>query len=155
MSLLGKKVMLVDDEQDVLSSLKSALEHWQASVDAFLKPKEAFEAFAIQPDAYNIIITDIKMSVMTGFELAAKVRALRPQMPILFISAYDIQRMNSESNVAGETPYEGAFRKPFDLSRCYCKKIRKGFCAKSCLIISHDKAVKHFGHRAFSPTLSA
>jgi CheY-like chemotaxis protein len=116
MSLLGKKIMLVDDEQDVLTVLKSALEHWQASVEAFIKPKDALEEFAKQPDAFDIVVTDIKMSVMTGFELASKIRAVRPKMPIIFISAYDIQHAKSELPSGAEIQYEDVFRKPFDPS---------------------------------------
>lgn len=57
----------------MLTVLKSALEHWQASVAAFIKPKDTLAEFAKQPDAFDIVVTDIKMSVMTSFELASNV----------------------------------------------------------------------------------
>lgn len=115
-SLIGKKILLVDDEQDVLSVLKSALEHWQAKVDAFLKPKDALEAFAKQPDDFAIVVTDIRMSVMTGFELASKIRTLRPKMPIIFISAHDIQRASDLAKDSTAFSNEDIIKKPFDVS---------------------------------------
>lgn len=133
MSLHGKKILLVDDEKDVLAALKSALEHWHGSVEAFSNSKDAFDAFANQPDSFDIVVTDIKMSVMTGFELAAKVRAIRPRIPIIFISGYDVQSAKQEL-LAGEIKYEDVFRKPFDMAilrDAILSKVEKASDAKS------------------------
>lgn len=51
MTLLGKRVMLVDDEPDTFTVLKMVLESWYGEVDAFSKPKVALDAFTMQPGA--------------------------------------------------------------------------------------------------------
>ena len=80
--------MLVDDEQDITSVLKSALENAGFSVDAYNNPIQALDNF--KPDYYDRIITDIRMPSMNGFELARKIWAIDSSADICFLTAFEI-----------------------------------------------------------------
>lgn len=124
MALSGKRAMVVDDEPDILAVLRMALEKWQVSVDAFSEPPVAYETFARQPCEYDIVITDIRMPKMSGIELAEKIRTVRPDQPILFISAYEY----GSGSVAASTGYHAStkdlLKKPVTMP-AFCNAVQK------------------------------
>jgi CheY-like chemotaxis protein len=82
-----KTILIVDDTPALLSlvtTVVSMANH--ASVQAACA-EEALEAFARSP-VPDVMVTDIRMPGMNGFELARKVRKSNPDLPILFISGY-------------------------------------------------------------------
>jgi two-component system, cell cycle sensor histidine kinase and response regulator CckA len=59
----------------------------------------------------DLLITDVRMPIMDGWELSARLRRQRPDLPVLFVSGYDMEL----SRHAGDRHEAGAFlRKPFD-----------------------------------------
>ena len=82
MTLLGKRVMLVDNEPDTLTVLKMVLESSYGKVDAFSKPKVALDAFVMQSGPYDLMVTDVRMPQMSGIELAGKIHAIKPEQEI-------------------------------------------------------------------------
>jgi CheY-like chemotaxis protein len=81
-------VLYVDDDPAIVSLTTRVLERLAYRVDGYHNPKEALEAFRAHPERYSVVITDLSMPVMSGFELAAEVRAVRPDTPILLTSGY-------------------------------------------------------------------
>jgi len=81
--------MLVDDEPDILDSLKALLEQQGYKVNIFKDGPSAFQAFSKDPDFFDIIITDITMPKMTGNELAARILNIRKNMPIILCTGYN------------------------------------------------------------------
>jgi PleD family two-component response regulator len=61
------KILLVDDDDDILISIKHYLEDNDFIVDTFSSPLEAISAF--KPELYDLLLIDIKMPEMNGFEL--------------------------------------------------------------------------------------
>jgi CheY-like chemotaxis protein len=84
--------MIVDDEKDILAILKSGLETKGGfAVDTFSSGEAALQAFASHaPDYYDIVLTDIRMPKMNGFELYRKIREKNASIPIAFITAFEI-----------------------------------------------------------------
>jgi CheY-like chemotaxis protein len=84
--------MIVDDEKDILSILKSGLESkGKFAVDTFSSGEAALQAFGDGPsDRYNLILTDIRMPKMNGFELYRRIRERNTSIPIAFITAFEI-----------------------------------------------------------------
>ncbi len=84
--------MIVDDEGDILSILKSGLESKGGFVvDTFSSAEAALRAFSSSPpDRYRLILTDIKMPKMSGFDLYRKIREMNESVPIAFITAFEI-----------------------------------------------------------------
>jgi CheY-like chemotaxis protein len=84
--------MVIDDEKDILAVLKAGLESKGGfSVDVFSNGEDALQAFASrQPDHYSLVLTDIRMPKMNGFELYRRLKDKNPSVPIAFITAFEI-----------------------------------------------------------------
>jgi DNA-binding response OmpR family regulator len=61
------KILVVDDEADLTMLCRLALEYHGFKVDSFNDPQEALSSY--KPDFYDLIILDIKMPKMDGFQL--------------------------------------------------------------------------------------
>lgn len=89
------KVMVVDDERDILRIIKRDLEanNNTFTVDIFSSSEQALQAFEGHPsDYYDLILTDIRMPRMNGFELYRRIKEKNPAMKIAFITAFEINK---------------------------------------------------------------
>jgi CheY-like chemotaxis protein len=82
----GERILFVDDEQVLGDVAKKMMQRigYQASV--FQSSETALAAFQKEPTAYDALITDLTMPEMTGVDLARRVLALRPSLPIILVS---------------------------------------------------------------------
>jgi CheY-like chemotaxis protein len=64
------------------------LEHLGCTVTAFTDPLAAVREFIQRPDDFDVVVTDVSMPHMSGFELASEPIAVRPEIPIIVISGY-------------------------------------------------------------------
>ena len=80
-----KTVLIVDDEPDVKLALKIALEENGFEVDAFDDPVMALDNF--KKGVYDLLILDIKMPKMHGFELYREIRKIDSHVKICFLTA--------------------------------------------------------------------
>lgn len=81
------KIMLLEDEYMLLSSIKSFLLQKHHSVDAFESGKEALESFLSQKTKYDMFLLDINTPELSGLELLKKIREQEPEAPIVMITA--------------------------------------------------------------------
>jgi CheY-like chemotaxis protein len=89
------KVMVVDDEKDILRIIKRDLEasNNTFTVDIFSSSEQALQAFEGHPsDYYDLILTDIRMPKMNGFELYRRIKEKNPAVKIAFITAFEINK---------------------------------------------------------------
>jgi DNA-binding response OmpR family regulator len=88
------RIMFVDDEKDILSTVKRGLESNNAfTVDTFSSGESALEAFeSHSEDYYDLVITDIRMPKMNGFELYRRIKEKNQSMKIAFITAFEINK---------------------------------------------------------------
>jgi two-component system, OmpR family, response regulator ChvI len=84
-----KRVLIVDDEQMITTPLKLGLERAGLAVTAFNDPLKALEG--VKHERFDLIITDIRMPRMNGFELYREIRKHDPDSPICFLSAFEIE----------------------------------------------------------------
>jgi two-component system, NtrC family, response regulator AlgB len=104
-------VLLVDDEQNILKTVRIALEANGFIVTAFLNPLQALEA--LKEDHFDIGLFDLKMQPIDGIQLLREARVLAPEMTIVLMTAHG----SIDSAVAAMKL--GAFdylQKPFELS---------------------------------------
>lgn len=111
------KILVVDDEQDVVFTLKTILTEAGFSVDAFTNPSVAFEMF--RPEKYELIILDIRMPGLNGFELYMKLLEQDNSIKVLFLTAVNEFSMyakfkSSVSPMSGKRYY---LQKPVDLTK--------------------------------------
>jgi DNA-binding NtrC family response regulator len=80
--------MVVDDEEMLAEYVQALLERNGYTTKSFMDPKKAIEFFAANTKRVSLIISDIKMPGMSGTELAKKATEIKPDVPIILISAY-------------------------------------------------------------------
>jgi len=83
-----KKIFLVDNEIDITYALENALENYGFKVDSFNDPILALDNYKI--NFYDLVILDIKMPKMDGFELYIKLREKDPKVKICFLTASEL-----------------------------------------------------------------
>jgi DNA-binding response OmpR family regulator len=84
----GKRIMVVDDEFDLTLFYKMLLEFHGFRVDTFNDPRKALSSF--KPDYYNLVILDIKMPVMDGFELNEELQKIDSKVNVCFLTASEL-----------------------------------------------------------------
>lgn len=93
-SNIPPRVMVVDDERDILSILKRGLESKNRfKVDTFIDAESALESLKEKSDDYyDLVLTDIRMPKINGFELYRRIKESNPHMKIVFITAFEINK---------------------------------------------------------------
>ena len=82
---MTRKVLLIDDEPDLTYTIKKILEDNGFEVDTFNDPILALNYYKV--NFYDLVILDIKMPKMDGFELYIKIREKDPKVKICFLTA--------------------------------------------------------------------
>ena len=85
---MGARILAVDDEEGVLRLLKRALERDGNVVDTVSDPLQLLDGKK-GTDQYDLILLDVMMPGIDGFEFARTVRKVNKRIPILFMSAKD------------------------------------------------------------------
>jgi CheY-like chemotaxis protein len=88
-----KKVMVVDDEADVISVLEIVLEENGFEVDTFEDPIVALKSY--RAGVYDLLILDIKMPEMDGFELCDRIKKIDDNAKVCFLTASEMYYKNS------------------------------------------------------------
>jgi PAS domain S-box-containing protein len=84
----GERILYVDDEKPLGLMGKKILEHLGYKVDIYSEAVAAMNAVRVQPKAFDLVITDLTMPVMTGLELAQEILRIRSDLPIILTSGY-------------------------------------------------------------------
>src|SRR5262245_42496416 len=83
-----RTVLLVEDEEVIRAFVQTVLEQAGYSVVPAADGRAGGELFAATPDQFDLLLTDVLMPHATGLELVARVRQVRPQIPVVFMSAF-------------------------------------------------------------------
>ena len=83
-----KKILAVDDEADLTMLCSLALEYHGFKVDTFNDPQEALSNF--KPDYYDLVILDIKMPKMDGFQLYDEIKKKDHKAKVCFLTASEL-----------------------------------------------------------------
>jgi CheY-like chemotaxis protein len=97
----GERVLLVDDESTLVMIGTKVLQLLGYNVTAFTSAKEALAAFARQPDAFDLVITDLTMPGMTGIALADALLEIRADIPILLATGYIEESIREQATLLG------------------------------------------------------
>jgi CheY-like chemotaxis protein len=85
-------VLLIDDDADILTIFKHSLAQAGMHTYAFTNPALAVEHFRRNANSYDIVVTDIRMPQMSGFQVARAVKQIRPDIKIAFATSLDINK---------------------------------------------------------------
>ena len=94
-----ERILLVDDEEAIAGLERKMLERLGYRVRSRTSSLEALEAFKANPDAYDLVITDMTMPNMTGDRLAQALRAIRPDLPVVICTGFS-ERIDRERAAA-------------------------------------------------------
>jgi two-component system, OmpR family, response regulator ChvI len=86
--LLKNRILIVDDEPDIAQVLMMGLEKNGFAVDTYNDPLNVISNF--KADSYDLLLIDIKMPKMNGFELYNKLHQIDEKAKICFITAYEL-----------------------------------------------------------------
>jgi DNA-binding response OmpR family regulator len=91
-----RRILIVDDEEDVGKTFKMILENYGFDVDCFTDPIMALKQF--KPNLYDLTILDIKMPYPNGFKLYNQLKLIDSNIKTLFITALSsVESYNTEN----------------------------------------------------------
>jgi PAS domain S-box-containing protein len=104
-------ILFIDDELTIVEVVDELLSALGYRVTATHRSQHALEMFERSPDAFDLVITDRTMPKMTGLELAGRMRAVRPEIPIILCSGY---RFDPAEESIKNSGISAALLKPLD-----------------------------------------
>ena len=102
-------IFIIDDEEEILESLRRRFELEGISVETSRNPRDALEQ--MKKNLYNVVITDIKMPEMDGIELLDSLKNINPLCNIIMMTGYSNMTFVVECLSSGAADY---FTKPFE-----------------------------------------
>jgi CheY-like chemotaxis protein len=113
MELDQKSVLVVDDELDILRVIKRSLEADGGvnHVYAFTSPIEALEHFKVNYNNFALVLSDIRMPGMNGFEFIRRIRQINPTIKALLMSAFEFNN-NERFTALGSIIVDDFVQKP-------------------------------------------
>ena len=103
---------MLDDDFDLATLVKETLrKHGFKNVFAFTDPLLALEHFKINNKDYSLLISDIRMPTMNGFEFVREARKINPKVKILLMTAFEIDDKEL-SRVLPKPKIDGLIQKP-------------------------------------------
>ncbi|MBN3855020.1 response regulator [Paraburkholderia sp. Ac-20340] len=97
----GQVVLVVDDERALVSLAEELLAELGYEPVGFQSSSAAWEAFASDPERFDAVISDQTMPELSGLELAARVRQIRPTIPVILCSGYGTPELEKKAIEAG------------------------------------------------------
>jgi DNA-binding NtrC family response regulator len=124
-------ILIVDDEFDIISIFKQALKNKGFHVFGFTDPRLALEHFQLNVRRYELVISDLRMPGMNGYEFVKKVNKIKPEIKIFLMTAFEINDMEFK-RLLPKVKIEGLLQKPISLadftstvSKCIPSRIGK------------------------------
>ncbi len=84
----SERILLVEDEALLAEMIERMLHSLGYTVSVFTSSLEALSAYEINPDNFDLVITDMTMPEMTGTDLTKKILALRPELPVILCTGF-------------------------------------------------------------------
>jgi response regulator RpfG family c-di-GMP phosphodiesterase len=111
-----KTVCLVDDEIDITLVMRKGLEQDGYIVHDYNDPIKAWDYFKENGRNCTVVLSDVRMPGMNGFEFCRRVKELRPEAPVLLISAFEINQ-SEFSKVMPHTTVDAFVQKPVTMRK--------------------------------------
>jgi len=108
-----QRILVVDDDRDIANLYKLSLEHDGFVVHSFNDPLLALSGY--KAGAYDLLLLDIKMPQMNGFELYQKIRLVDDHTKVCFISAFEEYQSEFKELFPDLKEADCFIRKPIEL----------------------------------------
>ena len=110
----GSRILVVDDDRDILIFMKLALESEGLEVTCAERGEEALELLAAR--SYRVLLTDQNMPGIDGFELARQARRIQPELTVFMGTGHLYPGIEERAAAAGISE---VFGKPFNFQRLF------------------------------------
>ncbi len=97
----GETIMIVDDERALVALAEETLAGLGYEPVGFDSSVAALQAFRAAPSRFDLVLTDETMPDLTGTELAAEIRQLRPEISIILMSGYGGAQLSERAQAVG------------------------------------------------------
>jgi DNA-binding NtrC family response regulator len=107
---------LVDDERDIVNTIKRWLQADGFRVFGFADPLQALEYFRSNYDKIDLVLSDLRMRKIDGYGLIKRIKAIRPETKVVIMTALETN-LKELSTMLPSINIDGLFSKPGSLER--------------------------------------
>lgn len=107
-------ILVVDDEKDIVTFIEQSLQRNGFKVSAFTDSAMALGDFKVNCKTCGLVISDIRMPGMNGYELIRKAKEIDKQVKVVLMSAFEIEDKEFHS-VLPHIKVDGFLQKPFSI----------------------------------------
>jgi len=107
----SERIVFLDDEEKICEVGKLILENLGYAVKSFKNPEETLEFIGKDTEGIDLLITDLTMPRLSGLELAEKISAIKPSMPVILLSGF---KKISEEELGSYKNIKSYLSKPFN-----------------------------------------
>jgi DNA-binding NtrC family response regulator len=112
----NKSILVVDDENDIVNLIKQSLQINWLKVSAFTDPVMALEDFKVNGQTCSLILSDIRMPGMNGYEFVKKVKKINSKVKVILMTAFEINDKEFH-NLLPDVKVDGFLQKPFSIQQ--------------------------------------
>ena len=109
-----KRVLIVDDEEDMVWSLQNHLGNEDLNIEIFTAGSAEDALLLLTAEQIDLVVTDIKMSGMSGLDLLIEVKNRYPQTKVIIMTAFPSNEYKKEAILRGSLHF---IEKPFDINQ--------------------------------------
>lgn len=114
---ISTSILVLDDDPDITALLETALQRSGYNVCGFTDPISALEQFKLNSERYSLVISDLRMPVMNGFEFITNIRQLSPEIKILLMTAFDVNGDSEFTIHFNAQKISGLIQKPISIQK--------------------------------------
>ena len=111
---IHKSILALDDEFDIVTIVKQSLQKLGFTICTFTDPIVALEHFKSNFQDYKMVISDISMPAMNGYEFVKKVKTIKPEVKVILMTSFEINDIEF-STVLPDMKIDALLQKPFSL----------------------------------------
>ena len=112
----SKSILVLDDEWDIVNLVKDSLHLNGFNVCTFTDPMAALEQFKANSKDYDIVISDIRMPAMNGYQFVKHVKERNPKVKVILMTAFEIDNKEFH-NVLSDIKVDAFLQKPFSIQQ--------------------------------------
>lgn len=111
----SQRLLVVDDERGVRQLMRTVLERQGFAVEEAFNGQMALDVLEKTTDAFDLVVSDVVMPELSGWEFGRRMRTRHPQLPILFVSGYSPEEL---ADLGGQLDDEVTLlSKPFSIDQ--------------------------------------
>ena len=110
-------ILVLDDDFEITTLIKITLQRHGYNVFGFTDPFLALEHFKINHSTYSLVISDLRMPSMSGFQFIQNIKLIRPKINVLLMSAFDVIGDSEFSTHSSKYEIDGFLQKPISIKK--------------------------------------